>query len=65
MLVDLSLVIKQVTVSVTMMQFKVSATHVDKRFCGKYVDDNFADWSYCCNYAGELFFYTDRADSFK
>ena len=60
MLVDFSVSIKQVTVSVVIMQFRSSwSTYAGDSFCSKVVVDNFccnyADESFSCSYAGGIF----------
>ena len=51
----------QVTVSVAITQFEISAAHMQVTVsCSRYVGDNFycsyADGSLCCSYAGGIFY---------
>ena len=61
MLVDLSVAIRQVTVSVAIMQLEVSAAHMQVTVSPAKMGLTF----FCCNYAGEPFFYSYVRDSLK
>ena len=60
MLVDLSVTVRQVTLSVAIMQLEISTVHIQVTVTAvKYVGGNFycnlADESLCCIYTGGIF----------